>query len=607
MTAVSVVAASFVTLAALALILTTATTAGADCTGGCGADLATAPKAVKKYVKKAWKAVRKCGKKARSVCPQQCAVPAAADFGLSAGCAARLECELGGMAANAFGGSWGGPDQLCAIAPAAICGNQRAKGAGKILVKRLKRRRTARMAKFSKDLAGCAGKVDKKTSCGGAEICNGTTTWLDLVYPVTIKKNGTQSVWFTAPEAGEGVGILTLSAETADWLTWSRESVVVEYAVDGSVIGTIVVYGGADPTDYRIQLGALEAGRHEIALKHKKKLSPAFDSPVVVTDFQAESVPESDSRHDALRYAPLLLGLDAKLNNPYDGHRGNTKSDVPLIMYVRTHPLSGKTKYEYVLVWSNEDGGTGYFPHVLLAQWGRPHDIETILEVEVSDAGQVLSMKYRIDENGTWPSFAGSFLGTHPILRTRSANGLIGDDGDSLLRFAIYPFSYQNDDGPRERALMLDPVAYAIGAKEMIREIKVEAVGDPATSKPSDLRNYLFVEMDVDVSVSGQVLRAVASVGGQIYMSDHGLPSNSGSLATRVSDGEHQVMIELPPGTTLAEVDQVGVQGVGLMSGTLYYLDAFMLGENFFPGDEHIVFEGAVTASGLSPIFWATP
>lgn len=582
---------------------------GAGATG-CAAELSGNPKAIEKYVKKKWKGIRKCAKKAKPACPEACPVPAPSSFGIAAGCAATLDGHVEALAAGSLGSAWsvsGGAG--CAVSAADSCESARAKASGKLLAKRLKRRRTAKMDKYVKDVAKCVRLADRRGACGGQALCDGTGLWLDQVYPASVKANGTGQVSFTAAEAGEAVAVIRLSSPDADWGVAGSESIVAAYSVDGELRGTTVLYGGALETGYRILLGHVEAGQHAVTLKHAKKLSRADRSPLVIHDFTVEVIGAGDARYDAMRFAPVLLGFDDDLN-PGNGHPGNTRSDVPIIVHYDASPGAGKTTYSYTMIWSNEDGGTGYFPEVLMALWGRPHDIETIFQVEVADSGEVLSMRYRSDEAGTWPVFSGAFQGSHPVLRIYTQNGLIADDGDSKLRFAIYPFSYDGT-GAHQRALMLDPVSYMVGAKELVREAKTESEARPWTTRPSDLRNYLWLELDIDVSVGGNVVRAYAVVDGETYLSDHGVPSGqvlpgADSTWLRVSDGERQTTVELPEGTGLDDISEYGLQGVGLMSGTMYYLDAFMLGDDYFPG-EHRVFVGSQYSTGLNPTWPITP
>lgn len=326
------------------------------CPGDCGGDLSSKPKAVEKYMKKSWKKLAKCARKGSPACPDTCPVPFAADFGVSAECGTKLDCNLDAMASGAFGSSW---DEAirCANSPADSCGLSASKAVGKTLIKKLKRRRTSKMHRYAKDETKCVALADKPGACSGATICPVVGEWLDEVLPVVVARNGTQWVVLDADVQGEGVALLRLSAEGVDWIDLENTSVVVEYEVDGTSLRTIVLYGGARPTDYRIQLGELSLGRHRLGLRHRKDL--------------------------------------------------NALSGVPVLMYVNSSPGAGVTHYDYTLIWSNEDGRTGKFPEVLISRWGRPHDIETIVRVDVSDAGVLDGVWYRFDESGSLLGFAG--------------------------------------------------------------------------------------------------------------------------------------------------------------------------------------------------------
>lgn len=581
----------------------------AACSGDCGADLAAAPKNVEKYVKQRTKALTKCGKRANPPCPTACPVPdgTAAPFLLSATCAQLIDCNLDALAETAYDTTWDDAG-VCALAPATSCGAARAQNAGKLVATRLKRRRTGKMDKLAADIGTCAAKIAKVPACD-ATICADAGDWTDGIVPLTIVPTGFARVPFSIAAPGEAVATLTLSAAAADWGQLDAESVVLGYDVDGTHLGTIVVYGGAAPTPYRIQLGALTAGSHVLGLRHERKLSPATKSSVsLVAAPDVEAIAPPDARYDFTRFAPVLLGIDTTLNPANTGSglaRGNAASDVPLIVYVTAVPGAGLTTYRYTMIWSNEDGGTGLYPDVLIARYGRTTDIEGILEVDVSDTGLLLAVRYRPDESGTPASFAGAFQGTHPIVRTATANGLIADDGASTLQFAIPPLAFDDTGVPRELGMDLDPISYVIMTKEMIREGKTEAIGNPSSKKLSDPRDYLYVDYDIDVSLSGQVLRGVAIVGGVPYYSDHGLPFAL-SLNPRESSGVGRLAIELPPGTQIADVQQYGMEGIGTMSGTLFHADAFLLDANALPG-AHLSFTGALAASGANPSWLITP
>ena len=339
-------------------------------------------------------------------------------------------------------------------------------------------------------------------------------------------------------------------------------------------------------------------------------MSPAPKAPLSVTAAAAvEAIPPGDPRYDFTRFAPILLGIDQDLNpaQTTDGpHPGNARSDTPLVVYAKATPGMGLTTYRYTLIWSNEDGGTGTVPDVLIAKYGRTTDIENIVEVDVSNAGALLAARFRPDESGSLAPFAGVLRdGTHPIVRTSTANGLIADDGASTLAFGLPPFAYDDTGLPRELGMNFDPVSYVVMSKEMIRERKIEPTGNPATRTLSDLRNYLFIDYDIDVSIGGQVLRGVAVVGAITYYSDHALPFTT-ALNPRVSDGVGRLSVEIPPGTAIGDIQQYGLQGIGTMSGTLASANAFILDAGYLPGAS-LTFTGPLAQSGTNPFWLVTP
>jgi hypothetical protein len=189
-------------------------------------------------------------------------------------------------------------------------------------------------------------------------------------------------------------------------------------------------------------------------------------------------------------------------------------------------------------------------------------------------------------------------------VRTSTSNGLIAQDGVSSLAFGLPPFGFDDSGFARELGMDFDPTSYRIMAEEMVREGKTESIGNPASKMLSNARNYLYVDYDIDVSASGQVLRGVAVVNGITYLSDHGLPVNIG-LNPRVTDGIGQVAIEVPPGTQIGDIQQYGMQGVGTMSGTLNSLRAFILDASYVP-TAPLTYTGPQVQSGSNPS-WLAP
>jgi hypothetical protein len=318
-----------------------------------------------------------------------------------------------------------------------------------------------------------------------------------------------------------------------------------------------------------------------------------------------EAIPAGDPRYDYTRFAPILLGIDTDLN-PQPPHPGNALSDTPLIVYASAYPGSGFTTYRYVMIWSNEDGGTGIYPDVLNAKWGRTTDIENIVEVDVDDTTHdLIEARYRPDESGTLATYTDPLRGgTHPVVRTATANGLIAQGGESRLAFGLPPFGYNDAGLQRERGMDFDTTSYRIMAEEMFREGKTESTGNPSTNMLSDARNYVYVDYDINVSLSGDVLRGIAVVGGVTYYSDHHHPVNI-AINPRVGSGIGQTAIEVPPGTQIGDVQQYGMQGVGTMSGTLNNLRAFTLDASYVP-TAPLTYTGPQMQSGADPT-WVAP
>ncbi len=602
----SIVAAALVTGLSFVVVPSEATAA---CSGDCGSDVAAAPKTVEKYVKARWKAIAKCGKSAKPTCPTVCPVPdgAAEPYLLSASCAGLIACNLDELAETAYGTTW--DDAVyCADGPATPCGNARAANAGKLVSTRLTRRRTSKMHTFAKDVAKCAAKIAKVPACS-SDVCDSAPDWIDDIFPLPLSPTGTQLLPFDVASPGEGVATLSMATVGSDWGTVGAESVVVTYDLDGTPLGQLVLYGGEAATDYRVLLGPLTAGSHVLGLHAEKNLSPASKAPVsVLAAADVEAIAPPDPRYDFTRFAPILLGIDQDLNPVSAGggpHLGNAVSDVPLIVYAKAIPGAGLTTYRYTLIWSNEDGGTGLFPDLLIARFGRTTDIEGIAEVDVSTMGALLDVRFRPDESGSLTTFAGTYRDGHPILRTATANGLIQDDGASTLTFGLPPFEYDDAGLPRELGMDLDPISYEIMAKEVVREFKTESVGNPASKKLSDLRNYLYVDYDINVDVGGPVLRGVAVIGGVSYYSDHNL-SFTPALNPRVSEGVGRTSIEIPPGTEIGDIEQFGMQGVGTMSGTLASARAFLLDTDYLPTAD-LTSSGPQFQSGANPSWLVTP
>jgi hypothetical protein len=211
--------------------------------------------------------------------------------------------------------------------------------------------------------------------------------------------------------------------------------------------------------------------------------------------------------------------------------------DTPLLAYRDGDSL------QYIL--TNENGGTGILPTLLLAQWGRPHDIEGLFDVA--------SLTYQGDGHETLP-FDGPFEGSHPLLRMATSNGLVAPaELDSAVPYRVSPVPVAFAPGPGEpREVMLDsfPWLTAAGWLELEREGKATASGTPLDDRAALVENY--VQLDYRVEGSARV-SFEAEAGGE-WWSSLGLYADATGVADARSSGTGRTVIELPAGTTSADV-----------------------------------------------------
>ena len=98
------------------------------------------------------------------------------------------------------------------------------------------------------------------------------------------------------------------------------------------------------------------------------------------------------------------------------------------------------------------------------------------------------------------------------------------------------------------------PVTYEVMVKELEREGKLRPFGIAAAEKISTPRNYVFV--DYQASLRNAALTVLARTkDGKLYTSDLG----RGDIAI-ARDGYVRTTIELPPGSTPADIDEIAFE-----------------------------------------------
>lgn len=416
---------------------------------------------------------------------------------------------------------------------------------------------------------------------------------------------------FNAARETEARLAFTASAPRTDWALNGREAAVVSVLVDGEETQDVVLFSGADPFTYRVSLGRVSAGRHTVSIVLDRKLSPPAVGPVRISSVKPALTAVGDL---VARHAPILYGRDLP---EIPGRWENARTDVPLLAYHASQPAADGTRtIEYSVIWSNEDGGTN--TPALMARWGRTTDIEWIYRVRVDATGRALDAVYHGANHVTTP-FTGAKEGDHPLLQTVTSNNNLRQVDDVRLasgyRFFLDPSGTLPAGRTREAVMDASPWSYQVMAKEMLREGRLEATPDPATPEVSDLRNYLYLELDKTTSAGAGVGTALAVKlrgSDRWYASHHEQPTWSIER-----DGPAATTVELPAGTSPADVEAVKAFAVPVAAAppadwrieVRSIARGFMLGADYAPGASFVSRQGSAVLTAASPeaVLWQAP
>lgn len=229
-------------------------------------------------------------------------------------------------------------------------------------------------------------------------------------------------------------------------------------------------------------------------------------------------------------------------------------NDVPLGLYVENGTFT------YIL--SNEDAGTGLFPTLLMAQYGRPNDIEGLYEINPEPKIQA--------EGHEWLPFDGPYEGTHPRLRIATLNGLVAPDTDppAVYRVSPMPVEFATAGSvPRERVLDNEPWMLAASFDEMKRQNQFAEDGGPADAHIGAPDDYIFIDYQFD-SDGGAALAFEAQVD-STWFSSLGLWTGQGGPADAHASGVGRTCIELPPNRGPGDITALRAVASGSGSGTL--------------------------------------
>ena len=349
---------------------------------------------------------------------------------------------------------------------------------------------------------------------------------------------------FRVDEPAEVVAEIRAGCDGCDWGKKRREAAVLELRIDGRYSQHLVLTRDGE-SDYRVALGRWARGTHRLVItldrRSAKQVGRAMVSKVTVFPTLVDS-PEGR----ALAHAPLLEARPGSVGR---------FSDLPLLMWVETEPLEGGgTRLRYSVVFSNEDGGTP--PDRLMATWGRLTDIEFVYGVDLDAAGRMVGEQYQGPEHRLL-AFTGAHEDDHPVLYVATDNNMVRDRGKATLRLAPAPMAFDLRDRSREAVMDAAPWTYAVSAREVRREGRVDEHARPGSKKVPDPRRFATLEAcaesrDTTVSFSLAVRAKDAT---RWFDADGGLPSfRIARRPTEFPNGCFRGAVALPPRTTAGDV-----------------------------------------------------
>lgn len=404
---------------------------------------------------------------------------------------------------------------------------------------------------------------------------------------------------FTVHARGEAVASITAGCGSCDWAVAGREAIALKVAVDSRYSQHVLLTRGEAPAEYRILLGTLMAGRHQLTIERDGSRSAKDAGGARIGRVSIESFDSDTAEYPWLSRAPILHARPGTVER---------FSDVPLMMYAETvHDNSG---YRYTVIFSHEDGGTP--TDRLMATWGRSTDIEFAYGISGasrdSAAGEYQGVDHEIRP------FRGNRDNGHPLVWVATDNNMFSDNGpDGAIRFAPAPYLVTLDGVSREAVMDANPWLYEVMSAELTREGRIDAGAQPGSGTVPDPRRFAYLEAcgDVhDATIAFDV--AVQSAGSEVTWH----ATDRGDARFRIArSGCFRAAVPLPAGATAAAISGIRARAYtrppregdrplpdGTGRVTLRRLNAvFMLGEDFKPVRSSLRWTGTLELKGESP------
>jgi hypothetical protein len=405
---------------------------------------------------------------------------------------------------------------------------------------------------------------------------------------------------FELSQPAEVAAAITAGCEGCAWGKKGREAATLVLSVDGRYSQHLVLARGERPQEYRVLLGALDAGPHRLHVALDRKATARKVGRVSVESVAVEAIVEGSPGHVALAHAPILHARSNAIG---------TFTDLPLLMWYETEATPRGTRIRYSVVFSNEDGGTP--PDRLMATWGRLTDIEFVYGVELDGEGAVLEEAYQGKDHEIL-AYRGRRAGRHPLLWVVTDNNMLADRGSTAVRHAPAPIPFDLSGVSREAVMDANPWTYRVSSEEARREGRVSERARPGGKKIPDPRRFAYLE--ACAATEDTTLAFAVGVGGPDgatawHTSDGGIRDfRIARSADHFPNGCFRGAVALPPGTAAEELRGLRVRaftrgpGKGeprLPHGTgqarLQRVNKlFFLGEEDTPGPSIFTWEGDV-------------
>jgi hypothetical protein len=405
---------------------------------------------------------------------------------------------------------------------------------------------------------------------------------------------------FTVRTSGEAVASITAGCVKCDWAIAGREAIALKLSLDGAYSQHVLLTRGKTAAEYRILLGELTAGAHQLRIERDGSRSAKEAAGARIGPIRVESFSKDATEYPWLATAPILHARPGTVER---------FSDVPLMMYVEAAP-ENSNGYRYTVIFSHEDGGTP--TDRLMATWGRSTDIEFVYGVDRGSANPVAG-EYQGVDHAILP-FRGRREGAHPVLWVATDNNMFSDNGPNTgVRFAPAPHFVTLDGVSREAVMDSNPWLYEVMSAELSREGRIDSEAQAGSGKVADPRRFAYLEAcgDVqDATIAFDI--AVQSAGKDLTWH----ATDRGDARFRIGrSGCFRAAVPLPAGVRSANITRIRArvytrppreQEPPLPPGTGRVVlrrmnSVFMLDDRFKPVRSALHWAGALELRGESP------